>query len=396
MLNPKYSVLYVDDEEINLRSFESAFRKKYNIYTALSAADGLNILENEEIDIILSDQRMPKMTGVEFLKKASAKFPSINRVLITGYTDFNELQTAINDAKIFQYVQKPWKTDNLEGILSEGLRIHELEKNNEKLTVELQQLNKALIIKNKVLEETNSELLIAKQKAEESDKLKDHFVRNMSHEIRTPLNAIVGFSELITKLNITDVERSRFNEIIVNNSNQLLRTMDKILVVSRLETEHSDVVVFPTDINKMFHECYLNFELEAKEKKIDLKLTTGLPDDKCTILLDDIKVNLIMSNLVENAIKYTPEGEVEIGYSIENDKLKIYIKDNGIGISESDQKNIFNRFYQIDNSKLPRKGLGLGLTIVQIKSQLLKGEITVNSKVGQGSVFTLTIPFEYA
>ncbi|MDA3927716.1 MAG: response regulator [Prolixibacteraceae bacterium] len=133
----KYTILYVDDEESNLRIFKNTFRKQYNILTASSGIQGLELLEKGNIDLILTDQRMPGMSGVDFLKKTIDKFPELNRIMITAYTDYDILREAVNNLKIFQYVEKPWKEEDIKSTIDRALELHRLKIENKELTSSL-------------------------------------------------------------------------------------------------------------------------------------------------------------------------------------------------------------------------------------------------------------------
>lgn len=129
--NEKYTILYVDDEESNLNIFKNTFRRDYNVLVANNAQTGLEILKNEKVDLILTDQRMPEIDGVTFLKQTINQFPNLNRILITGYTDFDALCNAVNDAKIFQYIQKPWVEGQLRNVIEKALEVYLLRQENE-------------------------------------------------------------------------------------------------------------------------------------------------------------------------------------------------------------------------------------------------------------------------
>jgi response regulator RpfG family c-di-GMP phosphodiesterase len=150
-MNKKFTILYVDDEISNLNVFKNTFRRDYNIFTAESAKEGLEILDKESIDLILTDQRMPEMSGVDFLKKVIQKYPEPNRILITAFTDFNALKNAVNEAKIFQYIQKPWDEKEIKQTLDSALGIYYLKQKNIQLTNELSKNNKELERLNKEL-----------------------------------------------------------------------------------------------------------------------------------------------------------------------------------------------------------------------------------------------------
>ncbi len=760
----KFALLYVDDEESNLRIFKDTFRRKYDIFTAVSAKEGMEILDKNDIDLVLSDQRMPEMTGVEFLKYTLEKYPEPNRILITGYSDFEAIENAINHAKIFQYIQKPWEKDKLSKVIENALKIYQLECENKKQKQDLikakekieeseerykvlsnasfeaifisekgfcteqnktaakmfgyshkeaigmfatdiftdeskeivktnifngntqpydvialrkdgttfdaeiqgvnflyegkklritairnittrKQIEKTLnqqslfintlhdylkvgivacdaagtltyfnkatqefhglpqteiqpekwadhydlyfpdgktkmqkkdiplfralegeqfndiemmivpkqgkpltlaasgrtmcdkegkkqgavvamydiserikeekelkIAKDKVEEseknyrglfdnvnnaiyiqdkdgyfldvnqgviemygypkeyfigktpeflsapgrndltkifkiinnafsgkaqqfdfwgirkngevfpkivrtqrdtyfgenvvvtfaiditerkKSEAELIKSKQKAEESDQLKTEFIHNMSHEIRTPLNGILGFSRILNKPNLTDIKKKQSIKIIKYSSNQLMRIIVDILEISKLGTKQVNIFEKEISLNDLLLEQFLVFDIKAKENKTPLYLNKGLSDNESTILVDEVILNTILSNLLENALKFTSEGFIEYGYNIVNNKIEIYVKDTGIGIKTESQKIIFERFSQ-EEKELSKKvgGLGLGLSIAKENAELLGGKITLKSEKGKGASFFVTIPYK--
>ncbi len=239
------------------------------------------------------------------------------------------------------------------------------------------------------------DLIIAKEKAEESDRLKTEFINNMSHEIRTPMNGILGFADLLKKPNITPEKRKQFINIIQNSGNQLLRIIDDILEISRLGTKQVHSHNKEICLNDILLDLFSVFGIKAKEQQIPLYLKKGLSDRQSTIYTDETKLRKILSNLLENALKFTNSGFVELGYELKNNYLQIYVKDTGIGIDKSKHNAIFNRFSQADKG-LSRKfgGLGLGLSIAKENTELLGGEIIIESEEGKGSTFIVKIPYK--
>ena len=382
----EFSILYVDDEESNLRIFRDTFRRDYNVYTAISAKEGIKILDEVKIDLVLSDQRMPGMTGVDFLKYSLEKYPEPNRILITGFSDMDAIKDAINQAHIFQYIQKPWDKARLHKTIEDALHIYRLEEENKKQKEEL-------ITAKDVLEQKNKELTIAKEKAQESDRLKSEFLQNMSHEIRTPMNAIMGFAGFLS--DVDDTERKKYVSIIQNSSKQLLHIIEDILEISRLVTGQVPIRNEKVCLNDLFLQHYLYFELEAKKKNLHLHLKKESSDKESTVITDDTKLNKILTNLLENAIKYTNNGSIEFGYKLTDRNIEFYVKDTGIGIKKESQETIFMRFSQEEKALTKHVGgLGLGLAIVKENVELLGGTIAVESEKGKGSLFTLTIPYQ--
>jgi len=251
--------------------------------------------------------------------------------------------------------------------------------------------------KNKKLNIANNKLFIEKRKVEKANMLTHEFLHNMSHEIRTPMNGIIGFSDLLDDTEIDYDQRNRYISIIKSSGQQLLRVTDDILEISRLDTGKIPVFEGVVCLNALITELFSIFNFKTKERNIAFFLKKGLFDKESNILTDKVKLNKILSNLLENAIKFTSEGFVELGYYQENNNLVIYVKDTGVGISPENYKNIFDRFSQ-EEKELSQKvgGLGLGLTIVKENTKLIQGKIRLKSKKGKGTTFYITIPYKRA
>lgn len=238
-------------------------------------------------------------------------------------------------------------------------------------------------------------LIRAKERAEESDRLKTEFINNMSHEIRTPMNGIMGFTDLLKKNGLSHDKKEQYINIVQNCGTQLLKIVDDILEIARLETKQVKTQNEKLNLNDFLLAQFSIFDLKAKEKEIPLYLNKGLKDDESLIYTDKYKLNKIISNLLENALKFTDSGHIELGYKLVNENIQIYVEDTGIGIPNDKLSVIFERFSQAE-SGFSRKfgGLGLGLSIAKENSELLGGSITVESEVGVGTKFTVTIPFK--
>ncbi|MCF8308731.1 MAG: PAS domain S-box protein [Bacteroidales bacterium] len=247
--------------------------------------------------------------------------------------------------------------------------------------------------------QAENELKKAKEKAEESDRLKSAFLANMSHEIRTPMNGIVGFSQLLQDEDYPKDEQQKFLDIIHSRSRHLLHIINDLVDVSKIEAKQLTLEYEHFYLNDMMQEIHSVFanELENRGKDhIRLNVYRGLNYEKSYIKSDVNRLRQIMDNLLNNAIKFTQEGTIKFGYELRSeDTLIFYVKDSGVGIPNDQQQNIFERFRQGDNStSKTHEGTGLGLTISKNLVELLGGEIWMKSKEGEGSSFYFTLPYE--
>jgi signal transduction histidine kinase len=237
-------------------------------------------------------------------------------------------------------------------------------------------------------------LISAKLKAEESDRLKTAFLHNVSHEIRTPMNAIIGFSSLLNEPDLQEQDRQQYTEIIFQSSNQLLSIINDIVDVANIESGQVKINLKKTDLNNSLRNLDEQFSYSEKQHKIPINLTTGLPDEKAVILTDITKLIQVLSNLINNSIKFTRKGSIGFGYRFRDNCLEFFVTDTGIGIPEESLGKIFDRFYQVDRT-VSRQfgGTGLGLSICKAYVLLLGGDISVTSEPGKGTSFVFVIPY---
>ncbi|ASB49697.1 ATP-binding protein [Alkalitalea saponilacus] len=245
-----------------------------------------------------------------------------------------------------------------------------------------------------ILEQKNKELTKAKEKAEESDRLKSAFLANMSHEIRTPMNAIYGFSELLRTAE-SDAEREDFITIIKENSHLLLGIISDILDVSRIEAGQITVSYTKFSLNEVLDSVFSLFNSRVKAGKTKLLIEKGTVTPSDMIYSDEIKLRQILNNLLSNAVKFTPEGKIIAGYQFKSDHIELYVKDTGVGIPEDCFYQVFERFQQVNNSLTHSlKGTGLGLSIAKAYVEMLGGKIWFESQEGRGTSFYFTLPIK--
>ncbi len=429
MESKKIKILAIDDNKDNLVSLKALIKDEFPdaiIFTALNGIKGIELAAKENPDVILLDIVMPDMDGYEVCQKLKTDdlLRDIPVVFITAIKgdkesriralecggdaflakpiDESELiaqiraMVKIRNANIFKHNEK----ERLEELVEE--RTHELNKTQEETLRLLDEVKK----ENEERKKAEQEATKAKEKAEESDRLKTAFLNNMSHEIRTPMNGILGFARLLRKTNLTSEKQQNFIEIIGKCGERMLDTINNIIDISKIEAGLMSVYISESNINMQIEFLYEFFTPIAKNKGVQLSFDNGLPSNEAIIKTDSGKINSILTNLVNNAIKYTDEGSIEFGYVLKSDsepgstepsrsaELEFFVKDTGIGIPKDRLDEIFERFIQADiEDKHAFQGSGLGLTISKSYVEMLDGKIWVESEEGLGSIFYFTIPY---
>ncbi|NTW11451.1 MAG: PAS domain S-box protein [Chlorobiaceae bacterium] len=238
------------------------------------------------------------------------------------------------------------------------------------------------------------ELVAAKEKAEESDRLKTSFLANISHEIRTPMNGIIGLTDLLLEPHLSEEEHRQYVELIQQSGQRMVKLINDIIDFSRIEAGETAPRITRSHVNDLLRELHAFFKPEAERKKLRFSFTAGLSDEKSVIETDSLKLHQILTNLVHNALKFTDHGSIDIGYRKSGDLLEFYVSDSGKGIPEYMTGKIFERFRQADDSMTRAyEGAGLGLSISKAYAEMLGGAIDVVSEEGKGSTFTLYIPY---
>ncbi|MDM8555608.1 ATP-binding protein [Desulfococcaceae bacterium HSG7] len=417
----KYGILYVDDEPDNLTVFKAAFRRHYNIYLANSAKEGMAVLNQSDIQLIITDQRMPEISGLEFLKTAVKKHPKIIRMILTGYSDIDVVIRSINQGRIYRYVTKPWDKNELKMIIDNALETYSLKNENRVLLKNLKKANLKLEeysadLEQKVIERThvlekNMALLereiIERKKAEqairESEKAaaaanesKSKFLARISHDMRTPISAILGFTELM-QVKFVEEKFQIYLDAISSSGETLLSLVNDVLDISRIEAGKLTLEYSYVDLRAIFNDIKQIFLWKVKDKGLNLKVEIDetMPSK---IILDEARLRQILFNLLGNAFKFTENGFIKLAvikcdrHTSSDDYLDyvISVQDSGCGIPKSQQKKIFGEYAQQKGRyKEKQSGTGLGLAITKDLVELMGCQITLTSTVGMGSDFRI-------
>ena len=287
----------------------------------------------------------------------------------------------------------------IEGFVTDITKRREAEEQLIRQNKEYQSLNEEYMAQNEELNDSlelikkaNQELEIARDRAEESDRLKTAFLANMSHEVRTPMNAIIGFTNFMNE-DLATEERKRYVGIINNNANHLLKIIDDVISISRLESEKIEAEMSSFGIASLFDEIYHSFLPELKNRNINFQYKIQ-PELKNTVIESDYqKLTQVLNGFISNSLKYTRDGEIILGCSRVADQLQFYVSDTGIGIPEKERSKIFDRFFRGEEAqKQAIGGTGLGLSIANSLVKLIRGKIEMKSEPGTGSTFSVKIP----
>ncbi len=356
----KIKVLYVDDEPNNLFSFKAAFRFDYEIFLANNTDEALQKLEeNQDISVILSDQKMPGKTGVEFFEDIRVKYPNPIRILITGYSDIESVISAINRGHVFRYIKKPWTDVDVQSAIDEAHKFY--------ITTSM------LAMKNDELQKAYDEL--------------DKFAYSATHDMRGPILSVLGIVDLMKNAEDMD-EIKEMNEMMENAmlklDNYIQNLHDHYSIrrgeLNITEIEFEDVIKDMSDL----------YDIASKLKNVAFNKSCM---QSCKFRSDDISIKIIINNLLSNAFKYqkkdSNDKQVSLEIKVESGTATIVVSDNGIGIPEQNMKDVFSMFFRGAHEEI---GSGFGLYNVKDALGKVNGKIDVESVVNEGTKFTVTIP----
>jgi signal transduction histidine kinase len=381
----RHTLLVVDDEPDVVQSLQDLLRREYRVLGATGAGDGLRLLHEEPVHVVMTDQRMPGTTGVEFLRTVRRDRPDAIRLLFTGYADIKAVIDAINEGHVYRYITKPWDPDELLTVLHQAGEQYDL-------LQERQQLLDDLRRKNEELERANAEL-------RQANALKEAFLRVASHELRTPLTILLALSEMAPRIGGLSAMAADWFERIHKAGLRLHHLVEELLQMLQAGRFERPLDRRPTDCAALVRDAAEDVRPFVRQRR--QKLILDLAPDLGTIHVESGKVRVCLDHLLSNAIKFTPDGgTIEVIGRRAADAVRLQVRDSGVGIEPANLPHVFEPFFtELDVSRhssgqfeFGRRGLGLGLSLVRAFVQMHGGTVDVASTPGQGTTFTLTLP----
>ena len=386
-----HNLLVIDDEVEITKSLFRQFRRKYNVFVANSAYDALPILEKEDIQVVLSDQRMPGMTGIGFFSAIKDKYPDALKLILTGYSDIEAVIDAINAGQVFRYLTKPWNPVELNMAIEEAFERHELITNNRAL---LQKLKEANLTLEKKVEERTQQLETTNDKLTNLNIEKNKYIGIVAHDLRSPIGAAYSFSDLLIEDfdSIDDKDKRAFIKIINERCNFSLNLISDFLDASKIEAGIFELKLQEHNYVDFISECVKQNQILARNKLQSILIHSEIED--ISLRFDKNKMEQVMNNLLSNAIKYShPNTKIRVEIFLLDNSVQTKIIDEGQGIPVEEIANLFNPYITTSvKSTANEKSTGLGLAIVKKIIEAHNGKIEVKSEIGKGSEFVFSVP----
>lgn len=421
-----FSILLVDDDEVDRLTVKRAFKKaklavlltevqngkeaiaileqnKKNLVlvsetnSCLSSTIAHSDFANTEFDLLLLDYRLPDIDGLNLIAEIRALNLNLPIIILTGQGD-QEIAVEMMKAGAADYLLKDKIEPNiLAKAINNAIRIHQAEQAVELANQRLRHSNQLLVLKNQELENQQQQIRLQNIKLQESYKLKSEFLATMSHELRTPMNAIMGFSQLLLRQYPDPLSNQQQTLVqrIFNNSKNLLDMINEMLDFSKIEAGKLAASPQKLDLNYLVRLTVEELRSLATQKHLSLVTEIDLSDQ--FLVQDSNFIKRILINLIGNAIKFTESGKVKVKvFEVDKSKVAIAITDTGIGIAAADRDKIFQAFRQGDQSfTRQHSGTGLGLAISDSLVKMMGGDIVFQSELGKGTTFTVRIPRKY-
>ncbi len=356
----RYTILYVDDEKENLTGFKFLFRRYYKVLLTTSGEDALELLKENRVQLVLADQRMPKMTGASLLSKISHLYPDITRIIVTGYSDIDGIVEAVNKGGIYYYVTKPWNAEELKMIIDRALESYQLRNDKKQLIDDLKASNKEL----------------------------DTFLYRSAHDLKRPLTTMLGLTQLAS-MSVDDPSSLDLFHKVEETAKGMNALLKKLYMVNDLKLKENEVCT--VEIKELLDRIWRDFAESwvNTDSKLDYTIAEDASRFECnTVLLDNI-----LFNLIENAIVFASNERalrVNIRVHREEDFLFLEISDNGIGIEERFLPEVFDMYFVASENT---HGNGLGLYVVKRSAEQMNGSVLLSSEVGKGTTVSLQFPF---
>jgi signal transduction histidine kinase len=376
------TLVMVDDEPEVLRSLHDLFRLEYRVLTYDRAVAALEALADlDDVAVILSDQRMPDVSGVAFLEAAERIHPHATRLLVTGFADIKAVIDAINQGHIARYITKPWDAEELTAVVRKAAEQHALIVEKNRLLAELKETNARLI---------------------EANRLKGKFMEVASHELNTPVTVVLGLTELwkMTMGEASTLAERAWVERIHLAGKRLASTVERMLKLLKTDQPAPSVSLETVDLEPLLRASIGDLQpfLHARSQEVQIKVSTDLGAAE----VDPSKISDVLTNLIVNAIKFTPDGgtiDVEAGAE-GPDRVRFRVTDRGQGIPIDDCSHLFEPFFTGNDTmhhssgeyQFGKRGIGLGLCLVKAFVEMHGGIVEVETAPGEGSCFSFTLP----
>ncbi len=368
-------ILYIDDEQINLTSFKLQFKDYYSILLAKSAVEGKQLLNENDVRVIIADQRMPNMTGTQFFESISAEYPHTPRLILTGYSDIEAIIDGINKGKIYHYLQKPWNEEEIRIVINNALDAEELWRKNTELLIQLQ--------------ETNIELHKANNQLLKLDEAKTKFLQIISHEIRTPLNGICGLTDILHD-ELAESQYSDFIDAFKKSASRLEVFSAKALRYTELNTGAFKLQIEQQNVKQLINDAFSSLIEKADEKNIRLKIECHETEIK--LPCDPYLIKSTLHDLLDNSIRFSNTGsEVTVNIFSDNENRKILITDRGKGFPDRILADGFGLFESDEGSY--DDNIGIDLATAKLAMELHSGSLVIgNNEKGKGAFVKLIFP----
>ncbi len=390
-------ILYVDDEEHNLTAFRATFRRNYTVHTALTASDGATVLREHPIEVIITDQRMPGVTGVQFLEQIRDEHPEPIRMVLTGFADMEAIIDAINKGEVYRYITKPWEESELKMVIDAAVETFRLRGENKRLLEHLarynEELERTVAERTAELEASNRSVIEQNKQITQLNKEKAEMLalagEDLQHPLRDILRTAVHGIEHRNKLSGDDAE-AHFTTIR-NAATRIQAVLENLMLLNAIEKSGIKVFATHVDPGMVAQTVVMDHQGHARTKNITIELERKSFGMAHT---DPTGMQTILDHLISNAVKFSPAGAtVTVTVEPADGGVRLTVADQGPGFTAEDRASLYTKF--ATHSAKPTAGeltTGLGLSIVKQYVDALHGAIELTSPSSGGSLFTVSLP----